>query len=257
MACIGRYLFTLNPSHIQACNIMLNDTTSKCPSTMGFFLQNNETEHSVNLIKTLFKGSRLLLLVAGALLVGGCGSPPVIRSGQALSYQGLQKTGERGMGITPNAAHHGQYVQVLVKPIQITSAVARDTSPEVSLEVDRALQQRLEAELSRHFMLSPRANGSNTLVVRVRVMRIAEAWPVINALATPLLGPVKNGGLSIEVEALDARTGRQEALLLLADDAGFLDILDSYQRAAHAKALAQEFATETATFLAPLGHVRR
>lgn len=232
---------------------MLNDTASKCPSTMGFFLPNNETEYSVNLMKALFKGSSLLLLVAGALLVGGCGSPPVMRSGQALSYQGLQKTGEHGMGIAPNAAHHGQYVQVLVQPIQITPAAARDTSPEVWLEVDRALQQRLEAELSHHFMLSPRANGSNTLVIKVRVMRIAEASPVLNALTTPLLGPVTNGGLSLEVEALDARTGRQEALLLLADDAGFSDILDSYQRAAHAKALAQKFATETVTFLAPLG----
>lgn len=229
----------------------------KRPSSMDFFLSNNETKYSVYFSPSQLKNRHWLLIAIAVLLLSACTTPQVTRSGQAKSYQGLQKIGEHGMGIPPQAARGGHYAQVLVAPLQVTAAVARQVTPEVALEVERTLRQSLEAELSRSFMLAPRNPGTDTLIVRTRITRVAEASPVINAMTTLLLGPVKNGGLSVEFEAVDGRSGQQQALLLLADDAGFADILDSYQRAAHAQALARRFAGEAAGFFSPLGRAAR
>lgn len=233
------------------------DTVEKRPSPMGFFLPNNETKYSVYLSPAQLKIHHWLLIALAVLLLSACTTPQVTRSGQARSYQGLQKIGEHGMGIIPQAARGGHYAQVLVAPLQVASAVALQVTPEVALDVERTLRQSLEAELSRSFMLTPRNSSADTLIVKARITRVAEASPLINAMTTPLLGPVKNGGLSVEFEAIDGRSGQQQALLLLADDAGFTDLLDSYQRAAHAQALARKFAAEAAGFFSPLGRAAR
>lgn len=198
-----------------------------------------------------------LLIIGSAVFVSACSSPQVIRSDQAVSYQGLQKIGEHGMGLPPRTVDQGRYTQVLINPVQISRAVELDTSPDVVKEVSAVFQQRLEAELSRNFTLTSSVSDAQTLVIKVRIMRIAEASPVVNAMTTLLIGPVQNGGLSVEVEALDGRSNQQVALLLLAEDAGLSDILDSYQRSSHAKALAQLFAGEVATFVSPLGRAAR
>ncbi|TCW77972.1 hypothetical protein C5O80_32880 [Burkholderia sp. SRS-46] len=70
-----------------------------------------------------------------------------------------------------------------------------------------------------------------------------------------LIGPVSTGGLSVEIEAVNSQSRQQEALLLLADDGGIKDFFGSFARTAHARAIAERFATETASFLSPLGRI--
>ncbi len=97
----------------------------KRPSPMGFFLPNNATEHSVYFSSNQLKNRHWLLTAIAVLLLSACTIPQVTRSGQAKSYQGLQKIGEHGMSITPQAARDGHDAQVLVAPLQVTAAVAR------------------------------------------------------------------------------------------------------------------------------------
>ncbi len=71
------------------------------------------------------------------------------------------------------------------------------------------------------------------------------------------MGPASKGQLSLEIEAIDAGTGRQVALLLLADEADMRDIRKSYTPDGHAKALAGRFAIEAVEFIAPMVRSRQ
>ncbi|MEK2605779.1 DUF3313 family protein [Burkholderia arboris] len=225
----------------------------------SFFLLINETKYSVYywipaLAGLLKRCSRLLPIVC-VLLLGACATPPeVVKSGEAVSYRGLVKSGEHGMAVPPRPADLGRYERVVVESVQATPSVSADVSPDEVQAVRDVLQHSLEAELHKRFAAPASGDAGPSLTVRVRITRVADASPLLNIVTTSLiLWPVSTGGLSIEVEALDGRTRRQEALLLLADDGGARDLMGSFQRTGHARALAQRFAAEAADFLAQFG----
>jgi hypothetical protein len=57
------------------------------------------------------------------------------------------------------------------------------------------------------------APGPGVLRVRAAVTGYARANVALNVIATPLVGPVSNGGASTEAEVLDSVTGRRVAAL--------------------------------------------
>lgn len=64
------------------------------------------------------------------------------------------------------------------------------------------------------------------------------------------------GKLAVEVEPIDAASGKQVALLLLSDEADMRDIRSSFTRDAHAKALARRFSLDAIEFIAPIIRLR-
>lgn len=101
------------------------------------------------------------------------------------------------------------------------------------------LQSVIASEVGKSFNLSARPANKPALILRVRITRITEASPGLNALTTALVGPLRNGALGAELEAVDADSGQQVALLVWADSGGVIkDFAGNFNRTAHARTLA-------------------
>jgi hypothetical protein len=208
-----------------------------------------------------YASTTLLALTCG-LLLAACASTTPVRSNHAVSYQGLEKRGDQSMVISPKQPDLGRYGWAIIEPIQIDEAVSSSVSPDTSKEVLEVLQSILDKEVRQTFSLSDRASeqsaGRPTVVLRVRITRITEASPALIVLTTALVGPLRNGALAAELEAVDAASGKQLALMLWADSGGVAkDFLGNFNRSAHARALATRFATDASAFLTPLSSTKK
>lgn len=85
-----------------------------------------------------------------------------------------------------------------------------------------------------------------------RITYVKEVSPGLNIATAVVTGPLSNGQLAVEIEAVDVASGKQVALLLLADEADFRDIRRSFTPDGHARALASRFAIEAVEFIAPI-----
>ena len=76
----------------------------------------------------------------------------------------------------------------------------------------RAYRAALDAAFATRFARAE-VPGPGVLRVRAAVTGYARADVVLNVIATPLVGPVSNGGAATEAEVLDAVTGERIAAL--------------------------------------------
>lgn len=195
----------------------------------------------------------VLVLIGGGLCA--CATQTPIQSNQATSYEGVVKTADGTMEIVPKQADLGRYKWAVVPVIELEPSVVSEELKETAKSVVADLQNGLDTELGRHFSMNQPPDNEQVLVVHVRITRITEASPGLNVLTTALLGtPLRNGALAVELEAKEASTGRQVALLVWADSGGVMkDFKGNYSRDAHARMLAGRFAIEAGKFLSPLG----
>ena len=193
----------------------------------------------------------LVVLMVGGL--GACATSTPLQSNKATSYLGLIKINDQAMAIPPKQDDFGRYKWATIEPIEVEDSVTAEVSAETTKEVRDVLQNILVTEISKSFSLSERSANKSALVLRVRITRITEASPALNALTTALIGPLRNGALAAELEAIDTDSGRQLALLIWADSGGMVkDFAGNFNRSAHARLLAARFASDANTFLAPL-----
>lgn len=191
-----------------------------------------------------------------ALMVGGlgaCATSTPLQSNKALSYQGLIKSSDHAMAIPPKKVDFGRYKWATMAPIDVEDSVSAEVSTDTSTEIRDVLQSVIASEVGKSFNLSARPANKPALILRVRITRITEASPGLNALTTALVGPLRNGALGAELEAVDADSGQQVALLVWADSGGVIkDFAGNFNRTAHARTLAASFASEANIFLSPL-----
>jgi hypothetical protein len=209
----------------------------------------NRTEYSV-----YFQRAQRPLVVALVLVgLGACATNTPLRSNEAQSYEGLVRSGKHALAIHPKEADFGRYRWATIEPIHITQSVAAELRAKAGNEVRDVLQSHLEDEVRKRFSFDTRADAEPALLLRVRITRITEASPAINVLTSLLVGPISDGALAVELEAVDADSGEQRALLLWADSGGgFTDLIGGFSRTAHARALSAHFAVDAAAFLDPL-----
>nr|WP_256243972.1 DUF3313 family protein [Pseudomonas sp. NBRC 111137] len=193
-----------------------------------------------------------LALVVGS--ISGCASHTPVRSDQAQSYQGLVPSGENVMSIPPQPGDFGQYRFAIIDPVLISPAGSEEISPEVGAEVLGVLQDKFHNEMQKQFYLSGGEGVADPILrVKVRITRITEASPVLNTLTSLAIGPLLNGALAVELEAVDGVTGQQKAMLLWADSGGIKEFFGNYSRSSHALTLAARFSVEATQFLSPFG----
>jgi len=188
----------------------------------------------------------------GMLLLAACSPVHVVRSNQAKTYAGLSIHGERRMEIMPAASAHGHFQTVTLSPVLLMPEVAATLSSGVGERLKAAVHSQLQRQIDRRFGRRTATNSGARLLLHARITSVKEASAGLNIATSVMIGPVSKGRLSLEVEAIDPTTGRQVALLLLADEADMRDIRKSYTPDGHAKALAGRFAIETVEFIAPL-----
>lgn len=195
----------------------------------------------------------IITVIAGGLCA--CATQTPLRSNQATSYAGMVKTADGVMEIQPKQADFGRYKWTIITAIDLDPSAVSKEATETAKSVVADLQKNLEQELGQRFSLRDHPDSEPGLVIHARITRITEASPGLNVLTTALLGtPLRNGALAVELEATEAGSGRQVALLLWADSGGVMtDFKGNYSRDAHARMLAGRFAIEARKFLSPLG----
>ena len=158
------------------------------------------------------------------------------------------------MSIPPQPGDFGRYRFAIIDPVLISPAGSEEISPEVGAEVLGVLQDKFHNEMQKQFYLSGGEGVADPILrVKVRITRITEASPVLNTLTSLAIGPLLNGALAVELEAVDGVTGQQKAMLLWADSGGIKEFFGNYSRSSHALTLAARFSVEATQFLSPLG----
>ena len=191
-------------------------------------------------------------LIAAVFGISACASHTPLKSDQATSYQGLAASGENEMSIPPQPADFGRYRVAVIESVQVAPAVAKEISPEVCTEISGVLRDDINAQMRKKFDLKGDPTTEPVLRIKIRITRITEASPVINTVTSLAIGPLLNGALAVELEALDGNTGEQKAMLLWAGSGGLKEFFGNYSRTSHARTLAGRFAVDATAFISPL-----
>lgn len=186
------------------------------------------------------------------LLLASCSRIQVVRSNQAATYAGLIPYGGQRMEIAPSGSLHGRYAKVTPGPVLLLPAVAETLKPGVGERLRAEVHNQLQRQINRRFGYRMGGEEGPELLLLARITSVKQASAGLNIATSVLVGPVSKGRLALEIEMVDARTGRQVALLLLADEADRRDIRKSYTPDGHARAIAGRFALEATEFIAPM-----
>jgi hypothetical protein len=157
----------------------------------------------------------LTCLVAASLLLGGCASQTLTRTGFLSGYDAMvPASGESNFrsyvkpGMLP-----GQYTHYLLDPVifEPNSVVTLTEVEKAQLKTDleSAVRQSFEAK----FQLAKNA-GPGVLRLRFAITGVDKSSPGLNVAMAILIVPLANGGASTEAEALDSITGERLAALL-------------------------------------------
>lgn len=204
-----------------------------------------------------------IAVLCGMMLVGTvCASMKPTESGFLSSYAGLSK-GEsdnvRQVAPAPNALIGIESILVERPKWLATSGGGANFEQEQRDSVLTALEEALKEELGKIKPIKDRG-GERPLVVRAAVTDAARSNPAVNVATSLLIGPVTNGGATIELEAIGP-DGKRVAAMVYADTGGILDLLDAYSEAGHARQVTRRAAAEFRELLARPGtggdHSRR
>ncbi|EKT4444598.1 DUF3313 family protein [Stenotrophomonas maltophilia] len=186
------------------------------------------------------------------LLLASCSSVQVSRSNKAITYAGLTGQGERRMEIAPSTRLPRNYRRVTVAPVSLLPKVTTSLSPTAAEGLKAVFHAQLCRQIIKRWGRDAVGNVGGDLLVLPRITYVKEVSPGLNIATAVVTGPLSNGQLAVEIEAVDVASGKQVALLLLADEADFRDIRRSFTPDGHARALASRFAIEAVEFIAPI-----
>lgn len=203
---------------------------------------------------TLKSYAKISMIAVFAIGLSACATQKPLQSNQATSYEGLVKISDNVMAVAPKKTDYGRYKWAVIDSIEVEPSVASEDSAETTKSVVGDLKSALATEVGKSFNVQDGLSNAPTLILHTRITRITEASPATNVLTTALVGtPIMNGALAVELEAIDATSGKQVALLVWADSGGvFKDFTGNYARSSHARALATRFAVDAGKFLSPL-----
>lgn len=188
------------------------------------------------------------LLSAATLVLSGCASTGAPATGTMSRYEQLkaQPDGVRSFR-SPEAARY-RFAEIDLADIQFAQGVR--LAPEQAKEVRAALNGALVSSLHA---ASLRTEGDGPrLRVSAVVTAVDTANPAVNAISTLLLlAPVTRGGLTVEIEAVDASTGERIAALAYEGKAGIKDAMRAYSTLGHVAIEADRAAKRFVSVLAP------
>jgi hypothetical protein len=188
-------------------------------------------------------GSRIsAMAVIAVLLTTGCasvGAPQQSRSLSDFEQLSLQPDGSRAW----RDDRAGRYDAAYLDPAAISFTM--DLGADHRDQVTAALMSSLSARFASAGIKSAKPSaGVRTLAVRATVTAVELSSPVVNVLTTVLvLAPLSRGGLTVEIEAVDAATGQRVAALAFKGKAGVENITWAYSATGHARLQAEEVAS--------------
>ncbi len=184
-------------------------------------------------------------ILACPLLLMACAHQTPTRSGFLADYADLQPQAKDAKLETATAPGAAEFGAVIVEPVRFVSA-APDKTP--ADEAGQALCRTLEEALAEEFSdLSPTAaTASRTLHIKAAITGVDRSRPLLNLVtALALFVPVDNGGVSVEIEAIDEESGRRIAAMSGARNGSPFALSGFFHQYGHAegglKDLAKEF----------------
>ena len=158
---------------------------------------------------------------------------------------------------TPDAAFASRPLVQAVDParVSISEVVWRvDARPDISNDERDALLAELRRELQQRVQQLPTSSQGRPAQIRAAITRVETVSPTLNTVGTLLLvGPLDRGGAAVEIEAVDAQTGRQLAALRLGYFAPLSELKARFSRLAPAEIAVRKAAADFASLLMPAG----
>jgi Protein of unknown function (DUF3313) len=177
-----------------------------------------------------------VIAVATLLFLTGCasvGAPQQSQTLPAFEQLTVQPDGSRAW----RDDQAGRYEAVRIDPSAITFSADIQIDEEQRNELRNALSLALTEKFSLAGMQPANAiKRRGTLVVRGTVTAVDLASPALNVVTTVfLLAPLSRGGMTVELEAIDAESGKRVAALVFKGTAGLENITSAYSAIGHAK----------------------
>ena len=142
------------------------------------------------------------------------------------------------------------YVGACVAPERITFGGQVALDPAEQHELRNLLRTALRSQLDAVGLRDCDAQAATSLNVRASITRVERARPGLNALTTFLIFvPLSRGGITVELEAIDAASGRRVAAMAFEGRAGNDDLSGAFTDLGHARRQAQIVAARFAELL--------
>jgi hypothetical protein len=195
-----------------------------------------------------WRRARRMLAAMLILALAACANQKPTQSGFLASYADLKPIeGRAGSLATRTETDLTRYAAFMIDPVDIRVPPALQETRALA-ELATILTGSLREELGKDRREATSA-APDVLRIKVAITQVTKAKPALNVALLLIGPPLFNGGLSVEAEVTDARTGKRVAALSWADE-GRLNPLGYYTEYGHPKALTKDFAGTLAKLLA-------
>ncbi|MCZ8122396.1 MAG: DUF3313 family protein [Magnetospirillum sp.] len=151
-----------------------------------------------------------VLLAAGAMLLGACANQETTRSGFLRDYGRMAPDASGALVERPAAPSRQPAVRYRAFMVdEVTYLPGKRSEPATETEI-AGLRAHFREAAVKAFAQSytyTETAGPDVLRVRLAITGIDKAISTLNYIATPLVGPLSNGGASSEAEIVDSMTG--------------------------------------------------
>ena len=143
--------------------------------------------------------------------------------------------------------------------VSISDIVWRvDARADISNDERDALLSQLRSKLHQGLQALPPSPQGRPAQIRAAITRVETVSPALNAVSSLLLiAPWDRGGAAVEIEAVDAQTGRQLAAMRLGYFAPLSDITARFSKLAPAEIAVRKAAVDFVSLLNPASDAGR
>jgi len=201
-------------------------------------------------------GKACLFGLLAVLILTGCASQGMTRSGYLTDYDGMQRQDskkEEAVAISPES-DLSLYSHAMIMPVIYAGKTTDEDEKKDFQKLTLSLERQLQEKFTQRFMLTSQP-APNVLIVRAAITDVTKAKPVANVLTTALVfSPLFNGGMSGEAELLDAVTGQQLRAITWADEGSvwrLKQMKGSFSQTGHAEYLTGVFAGRIFSLVTP------
>lgn len=181
---------------------------------------------------------RLILgLLTLLLLSAGCANQRAWPSGFLTHNAQLQATGhgDDAAYVRPGINWKAyRYVYIEPAGVRPSTPGAVDVTPKQQAELTAYLQQATTEAFRDRFTVVDKP-GLDTLRIRAAITEVGEANPWVNIPAAIIAYPIDYGGVTVEMEIVDATTGRRLCALMASRTGHPLQLAEHFNWLGHAR----------------------
>ena len=196
----------------------------------------------------------LICFAVAMLMLGGCATQAVTRSGFLESYDNLVPESSQSKNLIwrPERGVLAGYDALYVAPVEVR--ISTQENEAAMDEVASLATKALRRELGADWTIADTPWGAHTLCIRTALTAVKTSNPALNIVLFILLPvPLDNGGLSAESEFVDASSGQPVGAIAWAGK-GLWDPVGYFSPYGHPRQLTEGLARSIAAVLRKDGH---